>query len=298
MELPDAFWRGFELDLQEVKIQYLRWAIDHATEPGPRYQARFLWDHQSEFCIVNSRYGRAFSQSPFGSGTRGVPPSEMKGDPTAASPEALAVKQRLFQRTRSVRDAIRRTLSEGEITWARHMVLDFWWLKVGPHELLFDRVQNIGGRRGKWRLPELEHTPGGVRDRIINVIRYGEELQDAYLERMIGPINTFRTRFLSTMRWDRYATCVFDCGPVLWSRSGFVHFSTVKDRMNELDWPYRSTAREILKPFYHVALDYNRYPIRDRKHPDEGYSLRSMRQRGEVILKVLDKVSEELALAR
>ncbi len=68
MKLTDIFWKKYELDLQEVKISYLNWAINHAREPVVRFRHLFLWDHQKDFCIVNSRYGRSFALSPFGLG--------------------------------------------------------------------------------------------------------------------------------------------------------------------------------------------------------------------------------------
>ena len=43
------------------------------------YRHLFLWDHQDQFCPINSRYGRAFSFSPFGPGGRGVPRPKYKG---------------------------------------------------------------------------------------------------------------------------------------------------------------------------------------------------------------------------
>jgi hypothetical protein len=79
MRLTDAFWIEYELDLQEVKLSYLNWAIGYATEPRQEFWHLFLWDHQREFCIVNSRYGRAFAISPFGSGVRGVPRQRCEG---------------------------------------------------------------------------------------------------------------------------------------------------------------------------------------------------------------------------
>ena len=79
MKLSDTFWKTYELDLQEVKISYLNWAITQAKEPGRRFRNLFLWNHQREFCIVNSRYGRAFAISPFGIGVRAVPKSQSDG---------------------------------------------------------------------------------------------------------------------------------------------------------------------------------------------------------------------------
>ena len=73
MKLTDAFWKEYELDLQEVKIAYLSWAISYAKEPDPRFRHLFLWGHQEDFCIINSRFGSSFAMSPFGFGVRGVP---------------------------------------------------------------------------------------------------------------------------------------------------------------------------------------------------------------------------------
>ena len=68
MKLTDKFWKTYELDLQEVKLSYLNWAIGYDREPKQKYRHLFLWDHQKEFSIVNSRYGRSYAISPFGSG--------------------------------------------------------------------------------------------------------------------------------------------------------------------------------------------------------------------------------------
>lgn len=35
MKLTETFWKSYELDLQEVKISYLNWAIGYAREPHP-----------------------------------------------------------------------------------------------------------------------------------------------------------------------------------------------------------------------------------------------------------------------
>lgn len=80
MKLTDTFWKLYELDLQEAKISYLNWAIGYAREPRQEFWHLFLWDHQEEFCIVNSRYGRSFAISPFGLGVRGVPRLRYEGN--------------------------------------------------------------------------------------------------------------------------------------------------------------------------------------------------------------------------
>ena len=93
MKLTDIFWKKYELDLQEVKISYLNWAITHAKEPAVRFRHLFLWDHQKDFCIVNSRYGRAFAISPFGLGVRGVPKPKYDGIPPGLDEIDLELKK-------------------------------------------------------------------------------------------------------------------------------------------------------------------------------------------------------------
>ena len=61
MTLTDTFWEKYELDLQEVKLAYLNWAIGYAKEPSPEYWHLFLWDIENSFWpVCNSRYGRSF----------------------------------------------------------------------------------------------------------------------------------------------------------------------------------------------------------------------------------------------
>jgi hypothetical protein len=83
MKLTETFWKLFELDLAaEIKLSYLNWALNQARKPLPKYRHLFLWEDQKHFCIVNSKYGRAFAISPFGVGVRGFPKSKTKGIPS------------------------------------------------------------------------------------------------------------------------------------------------------------------------------------------------------------------------
>jgi hypothetical protein len=142
-------------------------------------------------------------------------------------------------------------------------------------------------------------TLTGLRGRVVNVIRFGEHLQTDYVKRLNKKLPGFtpgsRNTFLAAaLSWNRYGLCAFDCGPVLWSRKGFVHFKQVKKRMNELGWPYECHAREVLKPLYHIALDYRRPPIWMPYEPEEGYSLKCLRRRGCALYEVLDEISDKI----
>lgn len=294
MILTDAFWRNYELDLAEIKVSYLNWAIGYAREPPQQYRHLFLWPQQSEYCVVDSRYGRAFAISPFGPGVRGVPRVFKKPIPRGLDEIDIALMKRLSTNTRLIREALRECLSKRDIRQARHILLNFYWLKLGVHELLFDHIQfarggdsidSPGWIKGRWGLDESEKwtTLTGIRNRVVNVIRFGELLQADYVKRLNRKLPGFspgtRSNFLSSgVSWNKYGMCAFDCGPVFWSLKEFVHFKQVKRRMNELGWPYKSSARKLLKPFYHIALDFRAPPIRKIYEPAEGYSLQSMRR--------------------
>lgn len=307
MKLNEKFWRSYELDFAaEIRLSYLNWAIGYAKEPKPEYRHLFLWDHQNHFCPINSRYGRAFSFSPFGAGVRGVPRSKYKSIPRGLDEIDMALKDRLTKNTGHIRSAIADALEIGHLDDARQMVLNFYWLKLGAHELLFDRAQlkhNEQGkvRKGRWGLDESEkwQTLTGIRNRIVNVTRYGEFLENKYVLNLNRKLPGFsrgsQSTFLSSaFSWNRYGMCAFDCGPVLWSKKGFVHFSQVKKRMNEIGWPYHGTPSQVLRPLYTIGLNYRRPPIRRRGDPDEGYSLKSLRRRACQIYEIIDNILNEI----
>ncbi|WP_319405771.1 hypothetical protein [uncultured Desulfosarcina sp.] len=306
MKLNNSFWRHFELDLQEIKLAYLNWAIGYARGPKPEHRHLFLWDHQEDFCIINSRYGRSFSISPFGIGVRGVPRIKLKGIPRGMDEIDIALKARLTENTRCIRAAIASALETGNLDNARQMVLNFFWLKLGAHELLFDRMQLEYGERGKvrkgrWGLDESEgsHTLTGLRNRIVNTVRFGETLENEYIQNLNKKLPGFSKGTLSTflssaLSWNRYGLCAFDCGPVIWSKRGVVHFNQVKQRMNQIGWPYHGSPSQVLRPLYKIALNYRRPPIRLRCDPDEGYSWKSLRRRACQIYEIIDNILNEI----
>jgi hypothetical protein len=255
MKLSDSFWKGFELDIQEAKIAYLKWAISNFKEPPTKYRHLLLWDHQKDFCIVNSRYGRAFGISPLGTGSvRGLPKIQIESFLDNRGDAHSALRKRIACSTYKIREAIIKSLETQDLESAREGVLNWHWLKFGPHELLFDRVQYGGDEEGKllkgrWGLDESEgfRTLMGIHNRIINVIRFGEYLDDEYVMRLNhklpGVSRGSQSVYISVMMvTNRRGSCIWDCGPVLWSKLGFVNFNMVKERMNKLGWPYRKKA--------------------------------------------------------
>lgn len=239
-----------------------------------------------------------------------MPRSQNKGIPRGLDEIDIALKTRLTENTGRIRTAIAKALQSGNLNDARQMVLNFYWPKLGAHELLFDRTQleyDEQGkiRKGRWGLDESEkwRTLNGIRNRIVNITRYGVFLEDEYVLNLNCKLPGFsrgtKSTFLSSaFSWNRYGMCAFDCGPVLWSKKGFVNFSRVKERMNQIGWPYCSCPSQVLRPLYTIALNYRRPPIRRRGDRDEGYSLKSLRRRACQIYEIIDNILNEIKWIR
>ena len=68
--------------------------------------------------------------------------------------------------------------------------------------------------------PKSGERSTGIRNRIVNVMRYGEILEDKYVKNLNRKLPGFsrgtQSTFLSSaFSWNRYGMCAFDCGPVL-----------------------------------------------------------------------------------
>ena len=73
----------------------------------------------------------------------------------------IALIARLKANAGQIRTALAKALHSGNLHEARQIVLDFYWLKLGAHELLFDRIQckrDVSGkiRKGRWGLDDSE----------------------------------------------------------------------------------------------------------------------------------------------
>lgn len=306
MQLSNTFWRMYELDFQEVKIAYLNWALKHLKPMLLKNKDLFIWEHQTEFCLIDSRYGRTFSISPFGTGVRGVSRKHLSRFLQRIDETERLLKTRLSNNTKLVRQIISESIYTRDIEMARTAVLNYYWIKLGPHEILFDRIQygeNNTGKVTKGRHhilePESHRTLPGIRNKIINIIRYGGHLDSEYVLALDKKLPGFSKGSLSTfittaMTWNRYGLCAFDCGPILWSKKGFVHFDQVQTQMEKLEWPYKGTASELLRPLYTIGLNYRRPPIRIRDDPNEGYNVKSLRNRACRIYGILDQLSEQI----
>jgi hypothetical protein len=310
MELSNTFWKLYELDFQEVKIAYLNWAMKYAKEPKDKYRHLFLWSHQENFCLIDSRYGRSFSISPFGVGVRGVPRLKYAGIPKGIDEIDMELKDRLTYNTQLIRQTISKAIDGNDIKTARDTLLNYYSIKITPHEILFDRIQlgqdssdKVTKGKLNYLYPENSNSLNGIRNKIINVVRFGDHLETSYVKALNKKLpgfskNSFNTFLSGSMTWNRYGLCAFDCGPVLWSKKGFVSFDQVQQRMKKIGWPYQGSPSELLRPLYNIALNYRRPPIRKRGEQDEGYSAKSLRKRACQIYEIIDNTLDQIHQVR
>lgn len=301
MKLSVSFWKAYDLDLQEAKMAYLNWAIRCIKEPPSSYRHLFQWEDQKSIFLINSRYGRSFSISPFGSSVRAVPKGKLSKCRVDMDEYDMDLIERLSTNTARIRDSIRASILSGNYGEARNTVLNYYWMKVGIHELHFDRVhlqEDRDGRliRGEWEIDDADNsvTISGLRYRIINHIRYGRKALGINYIKLLntelpGLSGRCRSTFLqSAMTWNRYAMCAFDCGPIAISKgSGFVSFDMVRRYMNKIDWSYRGTPHQILSRFYDL-ISYRQPPLRINAD-DTTWSLKSMRSRACQLYEFIDQ---------
>jgi hypothetical protein len=95
----------------------------------------------------------------------------------------------LTTNTHKIREAIRFFLAEDKIEEAQKVILNYYCLKLSLHELLFDGVQygrDETGKVVKGRIYIMEpkdwNTLTGIRNKIINVIRLGDNLETVYFK--------------------------------------------------------------------------------------------------------------------
>ena len=77
------------------------------------------------------------SESAYG----GVPSLRIEEEPGGIDRTDIDLKHRLSANTTKIREALRGFLRKGDIESVREAVLNFYWFKLGAHELFFDRVQ-------------------------------------------------------------------------------------------------------------------------------------------------------------
>ena len=223
----EAFdWRSFEIEIQRIRLVYLKWLYYYNPKPGHAVDA---CKYQGDVYVIASPYGRSFSLSPAGRGQAYVggkgalrlPAGSYAADQDLLS-ETECIKKSLDTRVKQLQREIERMVLGGDYELAWEYMQNYWWIRLGMHEYVFD-VQF-----GTAKIPRDD-----VRDFILasiyNKIDLGHEVPRHFTDIQI--LDYLRRRFA----WDRFGCCSYDCGPIALGKRGSV--------------PYRIAAAHIRQYF-------------------------------------------------
>ncbi len=255
---------NFELGMQEIRLCYLRW-ITHPDFKPPRRPFGSL-AARSKYQVLKSPTGDAFTLSPCGwgsiylgggKGSASLPnKSEVYPDDPALLEKTRSIRARLDQAMFEIRQAAMSLIDAGdqEEVWA--LLQDYFWVKLGVHEYAFDLLFDVPMKK--------THT---VRNLLVDSLRRGEDLRHTWYRKNIK-VEELK-KFIRATRWNRYACCSFDCGPIAISRNGFVRFGSIAEDRKTLKAPGQSASgmvrsrwsRKLLEPHYHLLALYDEQPL-------------------------------------
>jgi len=220
MENIPSILQNLDFELQRIRLLYLKWAVEKLSPPPHDFA-----DLGAGGCfqVVGSPNGRAFRVSPCGPGVcylgrpRGTcrPPKGMWQQDSALVEDTVATRRRLREITRDLRGVLRESLDAQNHPEVWRTLQDYWWMKLGVHELAYDCA--LG------RSADREKHP--VRPRLTESIRCGTNLGDKRPQDIEA--EDIRHFLSYNLRWDQYAPCSFECGPIAISMRGFVGFSDI-----------------------------------------------------------------------
>lgn len=214
-------WRELEIEFQRIRLNYLKWFF-HFTPP--KSQIIPGCGEGDGFLLLESDYGRSFTAFPCGLGSVYVGagkgciclPRECFSHVPQLDEETRYLKGSLQRRTQTAREEIIRLLDMGNLDDAWQMLFEYWWIKLGLHEYAHDVAYEV--RPDGDELPAL-----GLRDYLLTAM---------YRSRTLDTLDTSRftaadlRRFARYgMRWNRFACCAFDCGPIAVGKEGYVPYA-------------------------------------------------------------------------
>lgn len=226
-KLLDYDWRSLEVELQRIRLQYLKWLYRFRPQPCDALGAM---KENGKIFVVGSPYGRSFSLSPAGigkvyvgggKGVKGLSPACYEADDELLE-ETERIKKSLDKKVSLLRRKIQVLLNAKEYSSVWEYIQNFWWLRLGIHEFVHDVCFK------KSPLPTHD-----VREYVLvatyQKIDLSKDIPTCFSDEQI--MHSLRYTF----SWNRYANCSYDCGPMALGMNGFV--------------PYSKAAKEIITFF-------------------------------------------------
>jgi len=301
MENIPSILQNLDLELQRIRLLYLKWALERFNPPTQDFAGMKAGD---SFPLIDSPYGRAFQVSPCGRGYCYLgsgkgncrPPKGMWSEDKCLERDTCATKDRLTEILHELRGALRELFKAEKYGEVWGTLQDYWWLKLGTHELAYD------GDLGE---PPDHKEKNPVRRQLIESIHRGMDLSEQRPQKV--PERDI-LRFLSyNLRWDRYAICSYDCGPITISKGTFVRFSDLAQEIASLcaelsnaDVEERKTrVKEALKKHYELLCYDDEIPAKTHgKFQLRRPEIRKTIDRVEACLKKRQEALQKVALAK
>lgn len=266
-----ADWRMLEIDVQRVRLNYLKW-ISHFT---PQEFSTIQNCSADAYCLFESRNGNSFTAFPCGLGSVyiGGGKGQAKLPSTCFAPcsemerETRYLKDSLTRRTQAVKQKILYALQNDDLHRVWRILLEYWWIKLGFHEYTHDVTYQVG-----CELDSIQSN--GIRDYLIDAMTRGTIASDLDTLRFSKEEMLHFVRY--RMRWDRYACCSFECGPIALGRSRYVPYEEIaaarhrffsdRDIVDASDSDKRIMARDSLTELCDFLLLYYEEPLSLARH--------------------------------
>ena len=285
--IDDFDWRSLEVELQRIRLAYLKWLFYLQPQPGDALAA---CSKNSHIYVIDSPYGRTFSLSPAGIGSvyvgggKGVvkmPKAAYQG-PEALVKETNQIKDSLIKRTKQLKQYIEGHLRREQYQVVWESLQNFWWLRLGMHEYIYD------AKIEEEKLPK-DDLRNYILASIYNKIDLSSNCTTSFSDEEI--IKMLHYKF----SWHRFGCCSYDCGPMALGKEGYIPYKTAAAEarryyeshhaqlkefksLNQI----RDFAAESLSGVYDFQALYHRAPLGFK-------TLRDFTKNGHAVIELINK---------
>jgi len=295
-------WRNLEIEIQRIRLNYMKWLFYFNPPSKKNFRYKLTnYDTKNSFQIFYSINGRSFSLFPSGNGSvyAGGGKGSIKLNKNCfpqniiLTNETNEIKNSLLNKTRILRKKIKEQLFQNNKKTAWEMIQNYFWLKFGLHEYAFDCSfsQAINNKDNVIRENDIRTY---IEQSMLRGIDLGENIPTSFSNDDI--IKLLRYKF----RWNRYAICSYDCGPIAYGKGGFKTFTEIakqrykfNQKNNILSFginDLRNYAVESLSNICVFAVLYHKSPISKMEYFDD--FLKHKKQLRNLIIKIQNKINK------